>query len=229
MAELSGAGFVIGIVLGGVPGYFASRSKIVTSDNDAARFNQLFERAGSRVQNDLCADGRPDTRLGYFARRRFAKSETELREALKIHPESWSAMWFLGKIFQRRGDHKEARSWFRKAFEINSSDSDVCREAGLEALESGAYSDSIRFFKAALNSEPAYGGYNTNLALAYLLSGHIQSALREAHEAVNKDPSNTISKRVLSIIKEVEAGKRGRPRSMADLRSPSRLTRRQTV
>ena len=135
-----------------------------------------------------------------------------------LSPSEIEPLSIVQKIFQRRRDHKEALSWFCKAFEINSSDSNVCREVGLEALETGAYSDSIRFFQAALNSEPAHGGHNANLALAYLLSGHIQSALREAHEAVNKDTSDAISNRLLSIIKEVEAGKRGRPRSMADLR-----------
>lgn len=127
-------------------------------------------------------------------------------------------MWQLGKIYQRLGQHDEASLWFDRAFEVNPTQPDVAREAGLAALEAGRYRDGACLFLVAIQSSPGDGGLRANLALAYLLDSRREDALREAELAAKQDPSDAVSANVLRLVRNVQAGRRPQPRSAADLR-----------
>ena len=127
-------------------------------------------------------------------------------------------MWQLGKIYQRLGQHDESLQWFYRAFEVNPSQPDVAREAGLAALETGHHRDGACLFISALENSPRDSGLRANLALAYLLDGRLDDALRESELAANQDPSDAVSANVLRLVRDVHAGRRFQPRTVTDLR-----------
>jgi Flp pilus assembly protein TadD len=122
------------------------------------------------------------------------------------------------KIYQRLGQHDDAWLWFARAFEVNSTQPDVAREAGLAALETSRYRDGACLFLVAIQSSPGDGGLRANLALAYLLDSRLEDALREAELAVEQDPSDSVSANVLRLVRDVQAGRRPQPSNAADLR-----------
>ena len=48
--------------------------------------------------------------------------------SIELNPANWSAMWFIGKIYQRLDDNGSALSWFERASDVNGSQPDIARE-----------------------------------------------------------------------------------------------------
>lgn len=79
-----------------------------------ARHDALFGEAFALIEQEILIHGGP--RLGapgFFAKRKLNKAVELFKAVLEINPESWQAMWGLGKIFQRLGEHTAELGWFR--------------------------------------------------------------------------------------------------------------------
>lgn len=177
-----------------------------------------FRRGCELVKHRLLINGTRSGILTWLGKRRLKKAVELFKATLKINPSGWPAMWNLGKIYQRLGDHSEALAWFRRAHELKPDQPDVAREAGLEALEVGDYSTAKSYLESAIQSNPDDPGLVANLALAELLGGDAHSATRLANDAVARNPSDRISKAVARLADRVRSGKCHVPRSMAELR-----------
>ena len=188
------------------------------SDADRARFTRLYDEASRRVTKDVIAQGNVQGVPSAAAQARLRQSAGQLREALAIFPASWNAMWTLGKIHQRLGEHAEAFQWFMRAFDINPTQPDVAREAGLEALDIARFDDGTCLFQAAIRGSPQDGGLHANLALAHLFAGRLADARKEAEAAVKQDPKDEVSAKVLRLVRDVQSGARPAPKRAADLR-----------
>jgi tetratricopeptide (TPR) repeat protein len=163
-------------------------------------------------------DGRGRRAPGFFARRRLRKATALFAQALKINPQGWSSMWALGKIYQRFWEHKISFKWFLEAHQLNPRQPDVAREAGLAALDLGFAEDAVRLCLIAVQLSPDDLGLQSNLALAYLLSGDDARALECASVAAKAEPGDVVSRNVLALVCDVRAGRRLRPKRMSELR-----------
>ena len=79
------------------------------------------------------------------------------------------------------------------------------------AIEQSAHK-LVKLAEEALAEDDA--GLASNLALAYLLDGKPEAALRHAEDALGREPSDVITITLHIIIKEVLAGERSCPTSM---------------
>jgi tetratricopeptide (TPR) repeat protein len=188
------------------------------TQEEADRHNALTDAASEIVRNETIIHGRPPPGLpGFFLRRKLKKAIRLYEQALAINPEGWSSMWVIGKIHQRLGDQKAAFSWFLKSHNINPTQPDVAREAGLAAMDSGLVQEAVQLCFSAVKLSPDDMGLQCNLALAYLLAGDDARANECARVAVASAPEDEIPKAALSFIRDVSEGKKKRPKMLSEV------------
>jgi superkiller protein 3 len=59
---------------------------------------------------------------------RYDEAEAVFREILDANPDSADAHYFLGNIFEARGDEEQARFQWREAFEIDPNHAEALRK-----------------------------------------------------------------------------------------------------
>ncbi len=89
--------------------------------------------------------------------------------------------------------------------------------SGVARSSSRCISAAVELTRKAIESNPGDPGLVCNLALALLLDEQPEAAMIHAEEALQQEPSDTITVMVHVIIKEVLAGVRPCPTSMAEL------------
>jgi len=183
------------------------------TDEEVARHNAAYTRAWELAKPYmLLAESPKAAPLSRRARRQLGRAIDSVREALAIAPDNWSALWLLGKVYQRLDRHEDALESFHAAFLLNPSRPDVARETGLTALAVGDAPLALRCCTAASASSPHDSGLLANLALAYLIGGEVDRASATAREAVERDPGDTVSQQVLARIVDVQTGRRPVPK-----------------
>jgi Flp pilus assembly protein TadD len=194
------------------------RSRQGLSEEEVAVHDSHYRTGWDLARRYFLLANKPKTILTWFGRRRLRKASGHLESAVRLNPGGWQSMWALGKIHQRLGDSELALDWFKRAHKINPGETDVAREAGLAALDSGDARQAEVFLRAAIRSKPEDPGLVANLALAQLLCGELDDACQSAATAVAADPTDKISASVLRLSKGIREGKLAVPRSMAELR-----------
>lgn len=184
----------------------------------AQRFTRNYETAWKLIKGEILVHDADITGPpGWLARRKLKRALTLFDRALEIHATSWQSLWGKGKIYQRLGDVTRAYESFVAAHRLAPEEPDVAREAALAALETGDSAAAIELTEAAIAGSPDDAGLISNLALAYLLDGQPQEALRHADRALQQDPGDTITVTLHVVIKEVVAGDRPCPNTLAEL------------
>jgi tetratricopeptide (TPR) repeat protein len=164
--------------------------------------NRLFQMAMTIVKNEIPLLGQTEMSvpgIGLTDELRYAIVLFE--RALEINPQNWSAMWYIGKVHQRLREPAEALGWFERSHRSNPSQADVVREASLSAMEIGCNNKAISFALRAVELQPTSPGLCANLALAYLLAGHLSEAEVAIRRAVIADPSDPISQTIQIMVK----------------------------
>jgi tetratricopeptide (TPR) repeat protein len=150
--------------------------------------------------------------------------EAELREglgllqrAVALQPRSWPAHWLIGKAYQALDDHPRACAAFRQAARLCQDNADVPRELCLECLQLGQFREAVDAARRAVQIERSDPGLQANLALALLLAGDVGEALDQAEQAVARDPRDEINRNLLAVIRDVKAGRRPQPKTLAEV------------
>ncbi len=191
-----------------------------------AEHNRLYQQALAILDGQIRLHEQPHTPMpGWWSARKLRRAAALFEGVLQINPQNWSAMWFLGKIQQRFGYASEALAWFERCYQINPSQPDVAREASLSAMECGLHQAAIAFADRALQIQPANPGLHANLALAYLLAGHILDAQTAIEEALAGDPSDTTSQTIRTMVQHFAGSGRVPPPTTSSLLSYWRFQR----
>lgn len=186
---------------------------------DEGRHNELYAKACGLIEGLILTHGHDPAPLDPADRAKLDEAIPLLGEVVQIHPTNWAAMWLLGKVYQRLGDHEGGLHWFARAHRVNPDHEDVAREASIEAMEAGRPEEAVPFAVRAIEANPDEPGLRSNLALCLLFSGNPRDAHSVAADALRRDPSDQITTQVAGIINEVLAGIRPCPRHMRDLQA----------
>jgi tetratricopeptide (TPR) repeat protein len=163
--------------------------------------NRAFERAIEIAREEILTQGVPKTsKPSSLFRSRLDLALQLLLRVIELNPNNWSAMWFVGKIHQRRNDHAMALEWFARAHDSNPPQVDVSREASISAMALGRSQEAISYASKALSSRPNDSGLQSNLALAYLLADNLDEAKRFVEKAMVRGPIDPIAKTISKMI-----------------------------
>lgn len=180
--------------------------------------NQSFEKASALIKGEIPLHERPNMPApGWLLRRRLNRALSLFERILQLNPENWSAMWLVGKVYQRLGDSTAALSWFERAYQVNPSQADVAREASMCAMDVGRHDAGIVFAHRATQIEPANAGLHANLALAYLLAGRVSDAQTSIEHSLTTDQNDKISRTLKTIIQHFAANGRTPPKTTSEL------------
>lgn len=136
---------------------------------------------------------------------------------VQLNPGNWAALWITGKGYQALGEHELALESFSRSRLLNENHPDIAREAGISAMECGRHALAIEFTRGALRLRPDDPGLQANLGLAHLFAQEPQVARRVIDVALQKDPSDKITRAISKLVDDVLLGKRPCPRCRADI------------
>jgi len=199
--------------------HLAGKGRSMTP-KQAEEHNRAFAAAWQLVEQELLVHG-----LGHpvsVERAVQLKLERALElfaRVLEINPANWSAMWFLGKIYQRLGDYSTAFMWFCRAYRVSSSQPDVAREASICAMDLGLSEDAVSYARAAVQGKPSDNGLVANLALALLLACRLSEARTAIDKATLVDPSDAVSQTVKQMIEHFVASHERPPNTTSALKN----------
>ncbi|MFO0962629.1 MAG: tetratricopeptide repeat protein [Phycisphaerales bacterium] len=166
-----------------------------------AEHNRHYEAGWKLLYPYLILHGRRQIVPGWFGRWRLKRAAQHFRSALALAPDSWPAMWGLGKLHQRLEEHADALRWLRQAVQINPDHPDVLREAGIEASEVGDHRYAAEVFARAIAVDPEDPGHHANLAVALLNCGSVLEAEKSISRALALAPDDSISQAVAERIR----------------------------
>lgn len=137
---------------------------------------------------------------GWWLRRKLNHAIRQFETVLQSHPDNWASMWFVGMIYRRFRDNAMALAWFERAYQVNPSNPDVAREGSMCAMEIGKHDTSTALAWRACQIKPEDSGLRSNLALAFLLSGHLKEADETIRLSLEQAPADKISQTVSAMI-----------------------------
>ena len=174
-----------------------------------ALFSRATELAGDHVLEP------PAKPLSATARRSLERARALARQAAE-RETSFATSWFLGKLELRLGNMDAALTALQQAHALNPDQPDGCRELASVYLELDRAQDALPLARRAAELRPGDAGLDCNLAIILLLTGDVDGARAQAAAALSRDPGDAITGGVLNLIDDVRAGRRPRPRSLAE-------------
>ncbi|WP_437883773.1 tetratricopeptide repeat protein [Pseudomonas sp. LRF_L74] len=161
--------------------YLLEYASVASTVRPGAEVLGLYERARKDLGGDLqriapaqrlalCnGSGRARLALGQAS-----QAERDFRCALEAEPNATQALNGLGVALDLQGKPEEARAQFEKAMEIDPGNNAALNNLALAWLASGDSGRAIGLLNQARNNGDA--SLQLNLALAYVLQGHDDTA-----------------------------------------------------
>jgi tetratricopeptide (TPR) repeat protein len=178
-----------------------SGDNVPMSPIEIEEHNLAYQQATSLVKGEIFLDSHPQSKLVTQETRAKLERAIKLFErALEIHPANFAPHWFLGKIYQRMGDHSTSHDCFVRALGVDPKNADAAREASLSAMSLGNVEDGINYALSASQLKPSDTGLRANVALAFLLAGKLDQAKQTIEEVSRRGPLDSASKKLNSMI-----------------------------
>lgn len=185
----------------------------------AARYNGLLERGMQLLkQYALVGMGAAPESLPEDVEQRLREAMRCLRQASEMVPAQMAPKWGLGKAYQALGDREQALAWFEAAYRLAPHQPDVCREAGLAAMEANSFEAAEKYSREAVTARPDDAGLHANLALALMFLGRDDEACRTIRHSLELSPGDPVSRNVAALVTAVAKGALARPTSAQALR-----------
>ncbi|MCX6134753.1 MAG: tetratricopeptide repeat protein [Ignavibacteriales bacterium] len=110
--------------------------------------------------------------------------------ALRVGPDCAYPAYLCGRLYARTGDPIRARSFFERAYEIDSMYLSAYREAWTLYQGTGNFKAMIGVLSRALSTGNDFWETNINLGIAYLGDGNLPQAIKQFERALELSPSN---------------------------------------
>lgn len=181
------------------------------NNQQTTEFNRLFGRGTERMKDIVVLGDYKPSRIGYFKKIKVKKSIKDLEKCLALIPDHWQSMFFIGKAYQRLGDHSTALDFFEKAMDMEPDNYSIPQEASLECVHLGNIEKALEYSEKAIISKPNDSALLGNLAVNLLIAHKDEEARQAIDNAIKLDPDDQINKNVKKMVEDVSNGKRQRP------------------
>ncbi|MEM9291269.1 MAG: tetratricopeptide repeat protein [Acidobacteriota bacterium] len=153
-----------------------------------ARLNRAVGHFATSLQ--LAENDSAYTNLGIALMRRgqLDLAIDNLRNALRLAPESAKSHLALGNALSTQGELEEAQDHYRQALELEPERAEIYNSLAALKWRQGERELALSNFRQALEKDPAYKEAAFNLGVALLESGRPEEALEPLSLAVTLDP-----------------------------------------
>jgi protein O-mannosyl-transferase len=112
----------------------------------------------------------------------------ELKEALRLRPHYFEAIYDLGVLLDRRGETTAAIAYLREADRLRPNDAMVQLSLGGCLVHQGHLDEAIALYRDALRLRPNFANLHFNLGIALLHQRKADEAINELTRAVELRP-----------------------------------------
>ncbi len=193
---------------------FCSSGGETITDLSQERHDEYYKKGCDSIQPFMVLYG---NKIKSPQKKKIKEGIMYLDAVTKMNPENWAAFWIKGKGYQALADSSSACTEFKSSYSIQKENPDIARELMIEYLNLGKTDEGVRVAREAMNLRPNEPGLIANAALALLIRGDLDEALKYIDKAISLEPSDEINRNVKSFIEEVSSGKRKQPKAYYDL------------
>ena len=127
------------------------------------------------------------------------KAEQIVNKVLEINPENESSLILKGKILFDKNKTSEAKEIFSK-FGKYTQNAEILNYLGLFAMDELNFTEAIKLFSKAVNTDKKISIYHYNLGNAYFLNGWVEEAVNAYKDSIILNPENTQYRYSLAYI-----------------------------
>lgn len=178
------------------------------TDKEIQEFEYYFKSAGSLSKGLTILKGNPETKIGFWNRRKIRKAIRLYYKCLAIRNNHWQTHWLIGKLYQVLKENEKAFDHFKVAVEIEDDNPEVAREASIAAMDIGKVELAVSYSLEALNRNPEDYSLYCNHALNLMIIGKDKDSLTFIDKAISMGPNDPINKYAFRLISEVINGQR---------------------
>jgi cellulose synthase operon protein C len=140
-----------------------------------------------------CSSESPEEYIGRaheaMGKSEYAAASIELKNALRLEPDSMEARWLLGKVYLETGDMASASKELKRALELGGAPDDIVPSLAEALLAQGEYQQVQDISTQGLTAE-ALAGVLAMQAQAAMVSGDTWQAEELIDKALKKMPSS---------------------------------------
>ena len=174
-------------------------------------FNREYKIASQKIDGIIILDNYRPKKISFFEKLRAKKSIKHFERALKIMPEHFASLFFLGKIYQRLEEYEKSLVYFEKALEFEKENYSLPQEASLVAMHLNKIEKAIQFSLEALKRNPSNFALMGNHSMNLLIAGKDKEAIEQIEIALKLNPDDLVNNNIKRKIDEVISGKSKRP------------------
>ena len=151
--------------------------------NDAVREYELILKKVQGLEPENTEIRRSLAQL-YFEERRLDEAVQQFQKILAVSPGDSASHFYLGVIYEEKGQHSLAIDELKKAIAINPKDANALNSLGyIYALRQENLDDAEALVKQALGLDPDNGAYLDSLGWVYFKKGRLDEALTQLEKA----------------------------------------------
>ena len=181
------------------------------NDDQVAEFNFHFEQAGKDLNHIIILGDYHPGNLGFWDKRKAKKAIQNFERCISINPNHWQSLFFIGKIYQRLGDHENALQYLEKALKIETINHNIPQEAAIEAMHLNMIEKGVEYSLESLKRNPNDFALLGNHAMNLLIAGLDRDAEEYINKALYLNPNDELNNRIKKIIANVIEGIEKRP------------------
>jgi Flp pilus assembly protein TadD len=176
------------------------------ADEEAIRreYNALWVEASDLLGPYLGPDNPPATAEEVA---KVTRAREALERVTSLSNVSWRPWWLLGVARRLLRDREGAYAAFAHAYGTAPDEIEVGRNLGGECIALGYGQEAIAVTAAMVRLAPDNAGLIGNHALALLIGGDLDGALREVQRAGRLDPDDEVTLNLRNLIDDVRAGR----------------------
>src|SRR5262249_14129736 len=147
------------------------------TEGEKATAAQLYREGADLIRPYLHLVGRKEADASSpKGRRELETGIARLEASARLVPDNFATHWLLGKAHEARGQAEASLPCFKRAFDSNPNHADVAREYMRACLELGDGAEGVRAARRGCELAPDNAGLRSNLGLALLIAGDVDSA-----------------------------------------------------
>lgn len=172
-----------------------------------------------RDSNRIASQARVQSAQRYLQSGDTAAANKEIKEALKLDPNSAAAYTMLAVMAGQRGARGEEGGYYKKAVDVAPNDGDALNNYGVWLCANGRQAEALPWFDRAL-ADPTYTSPAQALANAGTCADQIgqnDRADRDLRNAILVDPANSMALGTLAK-RELRSGRAFEARAFSERR-----------
>ncbi len=186
------------------------------SEKEISKYNYHYTKAWKITNNYIYLHENNFKKNSWIGRIRTKTAIKHFLIAKELYP-NYSIDWGLGKIYQYLGNYKKALNYFEQAFEMESTNVDVAREASISALDILDFEKALFYSDKAIKLNSNDSGLYCHRALIYIFTEKNEKALQYVEKALSIDSNDEINKNTKKYIDNIINKTINRPKHPSEI------------